>query len=148
PFRLVSIVNRIDLGKTTSGGGPYGPITGLPETPGELRFIFDVVQPSPWGAGTEATCGKKRFTTIFEYGVPGTGCSRVVSWAKQWSSLLTFPGFTAAYRAQLQSMTESVVTHGAAPLKGNQNAINQIRTNEIALSSPWELREFTLTDEN
>jgi hypothetical protein len=148
PFRLVAIVNRVDLGKTTSGGGPYGPITGLPETPGELRFIFDVVQPNPWGAGTEATCGKKRFTTIFEYGVPGTGCSRVVSWAKQWSSLLTFPGFTAAYRAQLQSMTESVVIHGAAPLKGNQNAINQIRTNEIALSAPWELREFTLTNEN
>ena len=148
PFRLLAIVNRIDLGKTSSGGGPYGPITGLPETPGELRFIFDVVQPNPWGAGSEATCGKKRFTTIFEYGVPGTGCSRVVSWAKQWSSLLTFPGFTAAYRAQLQTMTESVVIHGAAPLKGNQNAINQIRTNEIALTAPWELREFTLTNEN
>jgi hypothetical protein len=52
-------------------------------------------------------------------------------------------------------MTESVVVHGAAPAKGNQNAINQIRTNEIALvlnggtpSAPWELREFTLTAEN
>jgi len=153
PFRLVAIVNRIDLGKTTTGGGLYGPVTGLPETPGELRFIFDVVQPNPWGGGNEGTCGKKQFTTIFEYGVPGEGCRRVVSWAKQWTSLLAFPGFTAAYRAQLQAMTESVVRHGADPAKGNQNAINQIRTNEIALtlapgfSPQWELREFTLTNE-
>ena len=148
PYRLLAIVNRIDLGATTSGPSGYsGTVTSLPVTPGELRFIFDVVQPNPWGAGTEATCGRKLFTTIFEYGVPGTGCATVVNWAKQWTTLGTFPGFTAAYLAQLQSMTESVVLHGAAPAKGNQNAINQIRTNEIALSAPWELREFTLTDE-
>jgi len=148
PFRLVSIVNRIDLGATASGTGGYsGTTTSLPVTAGELRFIFNVVQPNPWGAGTEATCGRKLFTTIFEYGVPGTGCAAVVSWAKQWTTLQTFPGFTAAYLAQLQAMTESVVLHGKAPTKGNQNAINQIRTNEIALARPWELREFTLTDE-
>jgi hypothetical protein len=45
-------------------------------------------------------------------------------------------------------MTESVVLHGSAPTKGNQNAINQIRTNEVQLQFPqWELREFTLTNE-
>jgi hypothetical protein len=149
PFRLLAIVNRIDLGATTTGGGGYsGSTTSLPVTAGELRFIFNVVQPNPWGGGTEGTCGRKLFTTIFEYGVPGTGCNAVVSWARQWTTLQAFPGFTAAYLAQLQSMTESVVRHGAAPAKGNQNAINQIRTNEIALTPPWELREFTLTDEN
>jgi hypothetical protein len=147
PFRLVAIVNRIDLGATVSGGGGYGGTTSLPVTAGELRFIFNVVQPSPWGGGTEASCGRKRFTTIFEYGVPGTGCAAVVSWAQKWTSLLAFSGFTPAYRAQLQSMTESVVRRGAAPAKGNGNAINQIRTNEVALGSWWELREFTLTDE-
>ena len=148
PYRLLAIVNRIDLGETSSGGGTYGSVTGRPETAGELRFIFGVVQPNPWGGGTEATCGRKHFTTIFEYGVPRTGCTSVVDWAKQWTQLQAFPGFTAGYLAQLQTMTESVVTHGAAPTKGNQNAINQIRTNEIALSSHWELREFTLSDEN
>ena len=148
PYRLEAIVNRIDLGETSTGGGTYGSITGRPVTAGELRFIFGVVQPSPWGAGTEASCGRKHFTTILEYGVPGTGCSRVVSWAQQWTQLQTFPSFTDAYRAQLESMTESVVLHGAAPAKGNQNAIDQIRTNEIALGSVWELREFTLSDEN
>jgi hypothetical protein len=148
PYRLEAIVNRIDLGATANGGGGYGGgTTSLPVTAGELRFIFGVVQPSPWGAGTEASCGRKLFTTIFEYGVPGTGCKAVVNWAQQWTSLQAFPGFTAAYLAQLQAMTESVVLNGAAPLKGNKNAINQIRTNEIALAGPWELREFTLTDE-
>ncbi|HSR96796.1 MAG TPA: hypothetical protein VLM79_07100 [Kofleriaceae bacterium] len=149
PFRLVAIVNRIDLGRTVNGVGGYGgSSTSLPVTAGELRFIFNVVQPSPWGGGTEASCGRKRFTTIFEYGVPGEGCDAVVAWARQWTGLAAMPGFTPAYKAQLQAMTESVVRHGAAPSKGNQNAINQIRTNEIALGPWWELREFTLTDED
>jgi hypothetical protein len=150
PYRLLAIVNRIDLGTTTGGGGggTYGNVTGSPETAGELRFIFGVVQPNPWGGGNDGTCGKKLFTTIFEYGVPRTGCAAVVNWAQQWSALQAFPGFTPAYLAQLQGMTESVVLHGKAPTKGNQNAINQIRTNEIALQFPvWELREFTLTNE-
>jgi hypothetical protein len=154
PYRLLSIVNRIDLGTTSGGGGGYGNMTGTPVTAGELRFIFGVVQPNPWGAGgTDATCGKKLFTTIFEYGVPRNGCAAVVNWAQQWSSLQAFPGFTAGYLAQLQSMTESVVLHGKAPAKGNQNALDQIRTDEIALtlagglSPQWELREFTLSNE-
>jgi hypothetical protein len=148
PFRLLAIVNRIDLGATASGPSGYsGTVTSLPTTPGELRFIFGVVQPSPWGAGTEASCGRKRFTTIFEYGVPGEGCDTVVAWAKQWTALQAMPGFTNAYKAQLEAMTESVVVHGAAPTKGNQNAINQIRTNEIPLGGVWELREFTLSVE-
>jgi hypothetical protein len=154
PFSLRAIVNRIDLGKTSAGGG-YNPGGGLPSTPGELRFIFGVVEPNPWGAGSEATCGRKPFTVIFEYGVPGNGCPDVVAWAQKWSTLQSFPGFTPAYKALLNTMTESVVTHGAAPTKGNQNALNQIRTNEAALAGgcggsagPWEMREFTLTSEN
>ena len=154
PFRLLAIVNRIDLGETVSGPSGYGGgTTSQPTTAGELRFIFNVVQPSPWGAGTEASCGRKQFTTIFEYGVPRTGCTKVVNWAQQWTSLATLGGFTPAYRAQLQAMTESVVLNGSAPAKGNQNAINQIRTNEVALGralglTTWELREFTLNDED
>jgi len=150
PFRLNAIVNRIDLGETATGPAGYsGGITSLPKTPGELRFIFNVVQPNPWGpGGSEATCGKKLFTTIFEYGVPGNTCASVVAWARQWTQLQAFPGFTAPYLTQLEAMTESVVRHGAAPLKGNQNAINQIRTNEIALGTSWELREFALATEN
>jgi hypothetical protein len=155
PFSLRAIVNRIDLGETSAGGGGYTGSAGMPKTPGELRFIFGVVQPNPWGAGTEATCGRKPFTVIFEYGVPGDSCPQVVAWARQWSALQAYSSFTGAYLAQLDAMTESVVVHGAAPSKGNQSALDQIRTNEIALwggcgqtGRQWELREFTLTNES
>jgi hypothetical protein len=147
PFRLLAIVNRVDLASNTGGG--YGGSSKA----GELRFVFGVVQPNPWGTGgTQATCGLKPFTVIFEYGVPANGCRDVINWAKKWTQLANQPGFTSAYLTQLESMTESVVRNGAAPGKGNDNALNQIRTNEIALGLPvgmrWELREFTLTDEN
>jgi hypothetical protein len=151
PFRLLAIVNRLDLGQTAAGTSGYGgTTTSRPVDAGELRFIFGVVQPNPWGAGSQSTCGLKPFTVIFEYGVPITGCSNVVQWARKWTQLNTMGGFTSAYLSQLQTMTESVVLHGAAPTKGNQSALNQLRTNEVALSSTglWELREFTLSDEN
>ena len=91
PFRLLAIVNRIDLGRTGPGSSGYGgPITDKPQDAGELRFVFGVTQPSPWGGGTEASCGKKPFTVILEYGVPEKGCSRVVSWAKDMTKLNTF----------------------------------------------------------
>ncbi|RYZ43429.1 MAG: hypothetical protein EOO71_03490 [Myxococcaceae bacterium] len=142
PFRLLAIVNRVDLSSSTGGG--YGGSSSA----GELRFVFGVTRPSPWGGGTQASCGLKPFTVIFEYGVPRSGCSAVIDWARQWRDLSTHATFDPSYLAQLQTMTESVVLHGKAPTKGNQNALNQIRTNENALNSRWELREFTLTNEN
>ncbi|WP_147448718.1 hypothetical protein [Corallococcus terminator] len=145
PFRLLSIVNRIDLASSTGGG--YGGTS----TAGELRFVFGLTQPSPWGAGTEASCNLKSFTAIFEYGVPLTGCQQVIDWARKWAQLGARASFDATYLAQLEAMTESVVLHGKAPNKGNQSALNQLRTNEIALVLPngqWELREFQLVDEN
>ncbi|WP_244237083.1 hypothetical protein [Corallococcus llansteffanensis] len=146
PFRLLAIVNRIDLAGSTGG---YGGTS----TAGELRFVFGMTKPTNWGAGTEATCNLKPFTTIIEYGVPRTGCQNVIDWARQWAQLGTHTSFDATYLSQLEAMTESVVLHGSAPTKGNKNALNQLRTNEIALvlggSNPqWELREFQLADEN
>lgn len=146
PFRLLSIVNRIDLGNTEGG---YGRLAH----PGELRFVFGLTRPSPWGnGGTEATCNLKPFTVIFEYGVPGTGCQKVVAWARQWTQLGTHASFDALYRTRLAAMTESVVLSGKAPSKSNRSALNQLRTNEAVLGptqgGPWELREFRLVDED
>jgi len=139
PFRLLAIVNRSDLGGNTGSG--YGSSSDA----GELRFVFGVTRPSPWGGGTEASCGLKPFTVIFEYGVPRAGCQQVIDWARQWTQLGARPSFDAAYLSQLQGMTESVVLRNKAPGKGNKNAINQIRTNENTLNTLWELREFTLS---
>ncbi|MEX1361980.1 MAG: hypothetical protein AB1Z98_02575 [Nannocystaceae bacterium] len=144
PFRLSAIVNRIDLGRTASGGGGYGGgSSSQPVDAGELRFIF--------GVQNLDTCQQLTFSVIHEYGVPIEGCADVRDWALQWIELndgANLPRFSNAWRAHLEGLTESVVLHGAAPGRGNDNAINQIRTNEIALSGPWELREFTLTNED
>lgn len=144
PFRLSAIVNRIDLGGSVDGPSGYGGgSTSQPTDAGELRFVF--------GVQNLDSCSVLQFSVIFEYGVPITGCTSVRDWALDWTKLNDpgfAPRFSPAWLAHLEAMTESVVTHGAAPAKGNQNALNQIRTNEIALAAPWELREFTLGIEN
>ncbi|NTX14342.1 hypothetical protein HUA76_26425 [Myxococcus sp. CA056] len=135
-FKLVAIFNRLDLGK---GNGPVG--YGGSSGGGELRFVFAAVDKS-------AGCVIRPLLVIFEYGVPISGCLNVKSWAQQWMQLsnpLMVLG-SPAYNAALQALTEQVVVAGAAPTKPNGNAINQIRTNDFMLASPWELREFHLFD--
>ena len=131
PFRLLAIVNRLDL---RTGAGGYGGSTG---NAGELRFVFGAVKP-----GT--TCQLLPFTVIFEYGVPLRGCVSVRSWAQQWLALNGLALGSPAYNAALQALTDQVVLRNAAPGKPNRSALNQLRTNEIALASPWELRQFNL----
>ena len=52
--------------------------------------------------------------------------------------------FGAAYNTALQQITDRFSGANKAPAKPNGSPLNQIRTNEIALSSPWELREFRI----
>ncbi|MBK7863862.1 MAG: hypothetical protein IPJ65_35700 [Archangiaceae bacterium] len=68
----------------------------------------------------------------------------MLQWAADWHALgaLTFP--SAAYNAALQKLTDRFSGKGAAPARPNGSAISQIRSNEIALAGPWELREFHL----
>ncbi|MCB1035329.1 MAG: hypothetical protein KDD47_15995, partial [Acidobacteria bacterium] len=85
-----------------------------------------------------------RFTVIFEYGVPKCECEDVRDWARAWRSLASLPFPSAIYNQRLERLTEQFVRAGANPLKPNGNGLNQLRTNEIALRNPWELREFRL----
>lgn len=133
PFKLVAIINRLDLGRGT--GGPYGSAGA-----GELRFVFTAM--------TSTTCQRPydAFEVIFEFGVPRTDCFQVKSWAQSWLALSN-PSLilgSAAYNTQLESLTEQVVVRNAAPTKPNGSAINQVRTNELMLASPWEMREFRI----
>ena len=133
PFRLLAIVNRLNL-RTGSGG--YGGSTG---NAGELRFVFGAVK------GSGRTCQLLPFTVILEYGVPIQGCVPVRSWAQQWVNLNSLVLGSTTYNAALQAITDQVVLRNDAPSKPNGSALNQLRTNEIALASPWELRQFNLT---
>ncbi|WNZ58863.1 hypothetical protein QEG98_22255 [Myxococcus sp. MxC21-1] len=134
PFKLVAIVNRLDLG---ASAGPSAYASG---NAGELRFVFAAVDRS------SGTCGVRPFLVIFEYGVPHASCDAVRTWAQGWLNL-SAPSMilgSAAYNAALTSLTQQVVVRNAAPRKPNGSAINQIRTNEEWLRYPWELREFHL----
>jgi hypothetical protein len=131
PFRLLAIVNRLDL---RTGSSTYGGSTG---NAGELRFVFGAVKPG-------RTCQLLPFTVILEYGVPIQGCVPVRSWAQQWVNLNSLTLGSAAYNTALEAITDQVVLRNRAPSKPNGSALDQLRTNEIALASPWELRQFNL----
>jgi hypothetical protein len=129
PFRLLAIVNRIDL----QGNSGY-----QTSSAGEARFVFGAID------RRNNLCNVVEMSVIFEYGIDLEGCESVRNWAKQWINLSTIPIGTPAYNLALEKITDQFVTAGVAPKKVNGSALNQLRTNEF-LNQPWELREFKLT---
>ena len=127
PFRLLAIVNRLDL---RSHNFPY-------DNAGECRFVFGVLDPS-----NPCSPSPLPFTVIFEFGVPRAGCNNIKAWAAQWAALNSMP-FGPAYNAALEAITDQVTLAGADPTKPNLSSINQIRSNDL-LDSPWDLREFII----
>jgi hypothetical protein len=49
-----------------------------------------------------------------------------------------------AYNSALQTLTQQFVLANTSPLRPNGSSLGQLRTNEVALAAPWELREFRL----
>lgn len=132
PFRLLAIASRVDLRASDLSDA------------GEGRFIFGVL---------DQFGNPLQFTVIFEYRlIAPRGCEDVATWAWAWVNLLTKkfrdpstpPGEDDEYNAWLQVLTDHFATIGMDPARPNGSSINQVRTNEIALSFPWELREFRL----
>lgn len=133
PFRLLAIVNRIDLAKTSAYGGAQ---------PGETRLVFGLLDVT--GCPTHNTSPTRQMTVIFEYGDPVNSCQPLKNRANEWIALSSLAIGSPAYNAALQNLTDDVTLANSAPSKPNRSAINQVRTNEIALQFPWQLREFTL----
>lgn len=125
PFRLLSIVSRLDLRQPPSSTAP---------TAGEGRFVFNLLDPG--GNPTE-------YLLIFEYGLDAATCAQIMTWANAWHNLGTVP-FGPSYNAALQAVTDTFTTINASPAKPNGSALNQARTDDFFLAAPWELREFTL----
>ncbi|HEX8127544.1 MAG TPA: choice-of-anchor X domain-containing protein, partial [Pyrinomonadaceae bacterium] len=130
PFKLLAIVNRVDLrNNTTYGGGNAG----------EGRFVFGVIDRTGTGSTDPAytstgsrNCRETQFTVIFEYGIDRRGCA-IRDWGKQWYNLRNFVLGSAAYNNALQAITDQFTTAGVAPHKPNGSALNQLRTNEVEL---------------
>ena len=127
PFRLLAIVNRVDLrGNSTYSG---------PEPAGEARFVFGAL-----GAGGATL----PFTVILEYAVPLKGCAQVQAWGAQWAALNVLALPSVGFNNALQALTDQFTKAGQNPAQTpNMSAIAQIRANEI-LGPQWELRQFNL----
>jgi hypothetical protein len=117
PFRLIAIVNRVDLAALPCEG--YA---------GELRYVYAAVDP--------ATSKPLDLTLILEVPYPTTRTA--AEWARAWRDLAALaPG--EAYTAGLVALTREVQAQGD-PLRA------RLRTNERAFSDAardgWEMREF------
>lgn len=117
PFRLIAIVNRIDLAEDACAGAG-----------GELRYVYTATR-----AGTEQPLD---MTLIVEIPYPRTRSA--ASWARAWQELARLPDLES-YRSALGELTEQVLQE-ADPLRA------RVRSNENALeaTSSWEMREFQL----
>jgi hypothetical protein len=132
PFRLLAIINRNDL-----AGGGYGKVkTGQPS---EIRFVFGLLRiasgicmPDPSG-----------MSVIFEY-KDKTKCEEQSARAQQWIDLDSLPLPSAAFNTALQIITDDVTVANANPTGPAGSALNQLRTNDIALGGSWELREHRM----
>jgi len=145
PFRLLAIVNRVDLRKGSYGGGNAG----------EGRFVFGIMDMrktggiDPYTKKPTPACTPTQFTVILEYGINRTGCKAVKDWGLQWYNLKNYNLGSQLYNIKLQAITDQFTKANAAPDKPNGSALNQLRTNEIAIRNAapdnfWQLREFRL----
>ena len=123
PFRLLAIVNRLDLRNPGVQAG-------------EGRFVFGVLD----GAGNPL-----EFTVILEYALPGGTPEAIQAWARDWHELGQLGLSHPNYKVKLQALTDRFTRAGVMAGRPHGNALNQIRTNEVALSNEWEMREFVLT---
>lgn len=150
PFRLLAIVNRTDLGTMAGSIGGYGASSVAFDGQGEMRFVFGLAIPPSYsfkaynpigGAINSGGCLLEPFTAIFEYSILRDTCVDIKNWNDQWRALEGRP-FDAAFRDDLQAITDQIVVANAAPGAPNGSALNQLRTNDFALASPWQMREF------
>ncbi len=103
----------------------------LPGSPrGEARLIYGLVEPATGEPGL--------MSVAFEYNLPPLGkANDRQAWAARWHALAQHP-FGPDYNGALQALTDAFVDPGA---------FAQVRTNEAAFGSPWELREWTLASD-
>lgn len=136
PFKLLAIVNRMDMRAHEADGSVV--------SAGEGRFVFGVLdsegKPLPPSAGP-APGG---FNVIFEYELPASNMRQLGEWTKRWKDLGRHQVGSRQYNDALERITRRFTDRGRAVGKPNDNALNQIRTNEVALGATWELREFVI----
>lgn len=176
PFRLLAIVNRIDLQGFTYGG----------DSPGEARFVFGWLNlpnvkggkkpPAPAGddaAAAELAVAEAAAEDYEPIDPPppselfddngqliGNALKATVifeyklppnhdfcEWGQLWHQLSNLP-FGSKYNNVLQDITDGFTSAGLDPAAPNLGvSIGQVRTNDISLGGDdWVLREYQLQD--
>jgi hypothetical protein len=124
PMRLLAIVNRLDLQDLSKGRA------------GEGRLVYGVL---------DSFGNRMEFTVILEYALPAKNATEAKAWADAFHALQALPFPSEQYNAALQALTDKFSARNALPGAPNGSALIDIRTNEIALSFQWQLREFHIS---
>lgn len=126
PFRLLAIVNRLDLEKPSTSSGTTITIGNA----GEGRFVFGL---------TDQYGNSRPFTVIFEYSMSLALASRA-TWLADWHALNGLSFGTEAYNAKLQTITDRF----ARTKEKTRVALQQVRTNDGLDAYTWDFREYYL----
>ena len=141
PFRLLAVVNRLDLAREAAGGGGfYGADPGefVEEVRPQGRLVYAAIdaQGKPLG---------HHFTVIFEYDVPDS--MKLVEIAQSWHALGLLEFEDEAFLPDLEVITRGFTDRvWDDELKQNVSNLAQVRTNEMAFSEICELREFKMDE--
>ena len=137
PFRLLAIVNRIDL------AGLQGPYIQAPL--GEGRMIFGY---------TDSSGGPLQAVVSLEYQLAPSSTQKGKDWAKMWRDLEKLDkagGSLSPYNISLQKITDMFVDEYSNFVGPNhQSSLLRIRVNELAFGTDgqWQMREYVLQDGN
>jgi hypothetical protein len=138
PFRLLAIVNRIDLRKNLVLGDQRIGGAGA----GELRFVYGLLDEE--GKPVDVT-------VVFEFAVKRSTLGEVRDWARQWYQLRHSAVGTPGFNAALQDLTDQVTRHGAdVEAPPNRSALAQLRLNDgdSRSSRAWLFAEFRVDIQN
>ena len=142
PFRLLAIVNRVDL---------MNPRSCVTE-PGEARLVFALLNKPTALPQTDPSAFPMPATFIFEYKLPTSAPStNTVTWANRWHALGSLSCDSTdctPYRTGLRQLVRSITSRNVASQTPNGNSLSQLRTNELLPGSPfWQMKEFNLVAE-
>lgn len=134
PFRLVAVVNRIDLAKISHDSA------GIPivRNAGEGRLVFQL-----WDKEQPQAQRARPFTVIFEYELIARSVEELKTWAQRWESLQALTHGTQ-FNTALAGIVRRFAVRNPELDRPNNIPLNQVRTNEIELAAPWEMREFRI----
>jgi hypothetical protein len=84
------------------------------------------------------------FTVIFEYAVNPPDFEGVRAWAQKWFDLSKQQTGSREYNRDLEYLTNLVTGTDPCPLAPFPSVLAHLRTNEAAMGTTWEMRQFCI----